>query len=438
MEKQIKISVIIPVFNVAEYLRRSLDSCVYQTLHEIEIIVINDCSPDPRDTEIMQEYAQRYPTKIRLIFHEKNKGRGAARNSGILAARGEFIQFVDADDFIDLNTCKKAYNVAKSECADMCLFNMMRLFNGVADKFIEYRKPVNNTVGAKLAQTSIYSCVRLIISRNLLVTNDLFFPEGIVYEDFFCCLYYVAARKIAYAPDFFYHYCQRLSSICNTADQTTRFENQKMVFDCIKFTFNSNFFSQLEEASKQAVFVYVFNSFSIFDFFRARFLNQPDRIPEYRKKVCECLETYAPDYEHLSIESDKKICETLNIIKLCSETQFNDEDFLNALDKLFFPKKNEFINNLDNQVCVVWGAGVRGKRLIAYLGDYANIELVDEDPELYGLKIEGLEVKPWETVKLNTANVVVSPKGQYETVKTQIHNENPNIKVYDHDDVFGY
>ena len=100
----IKISIIIPVYNVEKYLDKCIFSCVNQTLEEIEVIVINDASPDACNS-IMNKYQREYPNKIINIFLDKNLRQGGARNKGIKIARGEYLCFVDGDDYIAYDTC---------------------------------------------------------------------------------------------------------------------------------------------------------------------------------------------------------------------------------------------------------------------------------------------------------------------------------------------
>ena len=95
-----KISIIIPVYNVEKYLRECLDSCINQTLADIEIICVDDCSPD-NSIKILEEY-QAKDYRIKIFRHEKNKNLGAARNTGIQNAIGEYVWFVDSDDYIDI------------------------------------------------------------------------------------------------------------------------------------------------------------------------------------------------------------------------------------------------------------------------------------------------------------------------------------------------
>lgn len=103
-----KVSVIIPVYNTEKYLKKCLDSVCNQTLQDIEIICINDCSQD-NCLEILKAYALS-DTRVRIIDFKENRGAGAARNAGIEAAQGEYIGFVDSDDFIDLDFYEKLYN----------------------------------------------------------------------------------------------------------------------------------------------------------------------------------------------------------------------------------------------------------------------------------------------------------------------------------------
>ena len=119
------VSIIIPIYRVEPYLRRCLDSVCRQTLQDIEIITINDASPD-KCYMILDEYAQR-DDRIRVITHEQNRGVAAARNSGLDIARGKFIGFVDADDYIDSTMYETLVRYATDANADMvqCGFRMV-------------------------------------------------------------------------------------------------------------------------------------------------------------------------------------------------------------------------------------------------------------------------------------------------------------------------
>ena len=115
--KSVKVSVIVPVYNVEHCLPQCLDSLVNQTLQEIEILVINDGSPD-NSHSIIDDYVSRYPDKIRSFLKE-NGGLSDARNYGIAKARGEYLAFVDSDDYVDMDMCEKMYARAVETDADI-------------------------------------------------------------------------------------------------------------------------------------------------------------------------------------------------------------------------------------------------------------------------------------------------------------------------------
>lgn len=117
-----KISVVVPVYNVENYLGSCLDSVLNQDFESFEIVVVNDGSTDG-SLEIAKTYEARYPEKVRLISQE-NKGLGGARNTGIDNAKGEYIVFVDSDDTIKHDMLSSLYNEMTSSNADIAIFGI--------------------------------------------------------------------------------------------------------------------------------------------------------------------------------------------------------------------------------------------------------------------------------------------------------------------------
>ena len=107
-----KISIIIPVYNTEEYLRECLDSVIEQTLKDIEIILVDDGSTD-NSGKICDEYREK-DTRITVI-HQENRGQGKARNEALKISNGEYIGFIDSDDWIDLDFYEKLYNAASEK-----------------------------------------------------------------------------------------------------------------------------------------------------------------------------------------------------------------------------------------------------------------------------------------------------------------------------------
>ena len=118
-EHNIRVSIIMPVYNVERYLRQCLDSLFSQTLQKIEIIAVNDGSTD-NCLQILEEYQSRYPNIMR-IYSTENRGVSHARNYGLKKAKGEYILFVDSDDFIEKDMCEKLYNKAVTDKNDIVI-----------------------------------------------------------------------------------------------------------------------------------------------------------------------------------------------------------------------------------------------------------------------------------------------------------------------------
>ena len=119
----IKVSVIVPVYNVEKYIDKCLNSLVKQTLKDIEIIVVNDGSPD-NSQKIIDKYVDKYPDKIKSYIKE-NGGQGSARNLGLEYASGEYISFIDSDDWLDLDALEEMYLLAKKEKSDVVICDMI-------------------------------------------------------------------------------------------------------------------------------------------------------------------------------------------------------------------------------------------------------------------------------------------------------------------------
>ncbi len=135
-----KISVILPIYNTSKYLRQCLDSIVNQTLKDIEIICIDDGSTD-NSLDIVKEYTAKDP-RVKFLT-QPNQGQGVARNKGIDLAEGEYIGFVDTDDWIELNMYQKMYTTAIENNCDLVFCNYERFYEkskkrAIANKFSEY------------------------------------------------------------------------------------------------------------------------------------------------------------------------------------------------------------------------------------------------------------------------------------------------------------
>lgn len=210
--KNMLISIIIPIYKVEQYLARCIDSIINQTYSNLQIILVDDGSPD-NCPKICDEYASR-DTRIEVI-HQKNAGVSNARNNGLKIAKGDYVLFIDSDDYIAPDMCEKMLILAEQEKADMVVCNITYTY---PHKLNLTPTPVlkpNTQVAAEQALILAITehsfgdtgmCNKLF-HRSLLANFK--FKENVRSEDFFAlCVLFPKAKKIIYAPQPFYYYFQ--------------------------------------------------------------------------------------------------------------------------------------------------------------------------------------------------------------------------------------
>ena len=191
-----KISVIIPVYKVEEYLKRCVDSVIGQTLRDIEIILVDDGSPD-NCPAICDEYAKK-DDRVRVI-HKKNGGLSDARNAGIDIAKGEFLGFVDSDDYIEADMYEYLYDLVKKENAEISMCEFFHCYQGK-----EPEKNEKISVETVDSETAIYYVLEskkasLTVANKIykreIFGSDLRFPVGKIQEDAFVIVDVLDRRK---------------------------------------------------------------------------------------------------------------------------------------------------------------------------------------------------------------------------------------------------
>lgn len=201
-----KVSVIIPVYNVENYLRKCLNSLVNQTLKDIEIIVVNDGTLD-NSQEIIDEYVKKYPKKVVSIIQE-NGGQGAARNTGLLHAKGEYIGYVDSDDYVEENMYEELYKKAKEADSDIVICG-----NNVVKENYEFLSKEDVDKEFLLGKMAVWN---KIYKKNIIVDNKIQFRSKVWYEDLdFTMKVYFSSKKISYVDKPLYNYLLREGSTMN-------------------------------------------------------------------------------------------------------------------------------------------------------------------------------------------------------------------------------
>ena len=236
-----KVSVIVPIYNVEKYLEKCINSLLSQTLEDIQIILVNDGSKDNSGT-IAKKYAKKNKDKV-IYVEKENGGLSDARNYGLKYATGDFVAFLDSDDYIEKNAYEEMYNKAIEENADYveCDFIWEYPNKAKIDKQYKYQN-----------KKEMLSFVRVVawnklIKRSLIIEHNLEFPKGLRYEDVeFTYKLIPYINKFAYVDKPFIHYVQREGSIANVQNERTA-EIFTVLDEVIEFYKKNNIYEEYKE-----------------------------------------------------------------------------------------------------------------------------------------------------------------------------------------------
>lgn len=223
-----KVSIIVPFYNVENYIEKCLETLVNQTLKDIEIILVNDGSKD-RSIDIVNKFLKQYPEKI-VYLEKENGGLSDARNFGIPHAKGEYIAFLDSDDYVEKDMYENMYELAKKEDSDMV----------ECDFYWEYPDKLKKDEGIIYhGKKEMIEKVRVVawnklIKKEILEKSDVKFPKGLRYEDVeFTYKLVPYIEKVSFLKKPCVHYVQREGSISNKQN-----ERNKEIFDVLDNVIN--------------------------------------------------------------------------------------------------------------------------------------------------------------------------------------------------------
>ena len=218
------LSIVIPVYNVEEYLHRCIDSILRDSMNvEYEIILVDDGSTD-RSGEICDEYAAKY--NFITAFHKENGGLSDARNVGIMKANGKYVIFIDSDDYVEIGSIGKiAIEISPIECDVYC--TNYRKIEGERELLKSYKQTNETMTGIDFLKYQMNNhsmqstVVQNIYSLDFLKSNDLFFKKGIYHEDEqWTPRVFLTAQKVKMIDCMYYVYEEREGSIMKQKDFT--------------------------------------------------------------------------------------------------------------------------------------------------------------------------------------------------------------------------
>lgn len=440
-----KISIIVPVYNASRFLLKCLDSLVNQTFKDIEIILIDDASTDSSSI-IMEEYEKKY-SMIRCIYLEKNIGQGEARNKGIEIAQGKYIMFVDSDDWIDTTMCEKLYDKALEEDYDIvgCDYYRVNESDEEEKRYSLYFKQQEGRLdkskrASLLFMFSIPWCK--LIKKDMLVTNRLYFPPRIKYEDFAVVpLYFMYAKNMGIVDEALYSYFIREDSTSlkkNADHHGDVIESAAILF---KELLNRGFKEYREEAEglyiKQLMnglrkFVRLYSELDEEALATVKMMT--DEIypsckqnhyyysfNEVGRKVFELL---YDDYERIVDEYQKGIL---------TKTDIGFEDYYRYhFNKLSVLQAYCKENNLR---AAIWGAGLKGNSFLRVYDEKATeiVSVIDKNIDKHGTKTTTGHVISSRSVCEDIDLIIVMNRNLYASIKEEARAINHKIKVFNLD-----
>lgn len=244
-----KVTIIVPVYNVEKYLDRCMNSLLNQTLKDIEIIMVDDGSPD-NCPKMCDDYANK-DSRIKVI-HKQNAGLGYARNSGLEIATGEYVAFVDSDDYVEFDMYEKLYNAAKTSQVEMVLCGFYRDKQGLRseglvvnmpeeEKIIDSREDyITNLVGQmpEVYHSMFYGYAvwNILFSNDVIKKHHIRFKSERVYlsEDILFQIEYAAnIQKVLLCPMPLYNYCLNQGSLTTHYDPK-RYDKAVVLYNKLK------------------------------------------------------------------------------------------------------------------------------------------------------------------------------------------------------------
>lgn len=388
VSKMIKISVIIPVYNVEQYLPKCLDSVLNQTLKDIEIICINDESPD-NCAQILEEYQKR-DSRI-IILNQKNSGQGSARNRGLEIAKGKYIQFLDSDDFYEPTCCEEMYNLMEQhKDIDVACFDC----NIIYDAYEEHQKYDNDyfrmkymgkkrNIPAMAHQLVDVNCWNKIFRKSFLDKYKIYFPEKLHYEDVGFFWFWIT--KVSYI--YFYqkkltNYLRRKGSFLGEIYE----KKSKTIFDA--FAVNELIYKDLCKSNKWNEYKTAF-------------------IRSYLMKIRWLIECFPIDARK----------EKRRLINLCAS-------FLSQFDLLDFQLSEEefnLYNNVINKNYYIFGAYTKYdvKNILPMFEDGINIVFCTDKNYISYLSVT-LQSIIENSSPINNYDIVIVHDGIYDFQKRYI------------------
>lgn len=251
-----KLSIIIPVYNVEKYLSRCLDSVVYPSLQNYEILAVNDGSTDA-SSSILHDYESRYSSLIRVV-NQDNQGLGAASNTGIEAALGEFIAFLDSDDYYSPGAVPELLKLCSLNC-DICIFDIVSVNSQAQEIGRSSESCTDDSVFSLETNPTILlgspSRVNKLYRRSLFIDSGIRYPSRVWFEDYRTTpKLFAAASEITYRPLPLYNYLQQSESITHIKNASRNLEIITASEDILDYFSSAGLYNKYRDELEYSVY----------------------------------------------------------------------------------------------------------------------------------------------------------------------------------------
>ncbi len=315
----VKVSIVVPVYNTSKYLNECIDSLLNQSFNDLEIICINDGSTD-NSLDILKKYENTY-SNIR-VYSQKNSGLSITRNNGIKYSNGDYIYFMDSDDFLEPNTIEELYNHAEGNDLDVIIFKLINLRDCTYEKYTESYYEMKflkkwdkkifslNDLGSEVLDIAV-SAPGKFFKKDLI--KDMKFPENLIFEDnLFFAEVMIKAERVSFLDKHLYNRRRRENSI--TQVKNLKFADSIIIINrIIDLAKQYGLYDKYKFDLWERKILKVFNRFSAVDL-------------EYKEDFFKLLKEDFADFEQEVI--DEKILQNINqTAKYCYETALTNEDY---------------------------------------------------------------------------------------------------------------
>lgn len=262
-----KVSFAVPIYNVAPFMERNVRSLCEQTMDDIEIVLVDDCTPDDSidiAMRVVEEYPQR-KNQVKVVRHEKNMGIAQTKKDCILSCTGDFFIVIDGDDYVDVQMAEKMYNKAIESSSDLVVCDVCEVSDsGSVIRNILAKPPEGDGKNVKDAMINGHITPFMqtrLVQRSIITNNNIVWPKNNFGEDIvLCALYALFSRKISYVDEPLSYYWRHPNSITMRKTDIQLVDNFNSYYENVQILINYLEQIGLSEKYHEGIYMYKYHA----------------------------------------------------------------------------------------------------------------------------------------------------------------------------------